>query len=562
MPLVWSWLRAPPSLWQGLSRRLPHRHQDTAMPDTADAAWSALLALGRRPGAAAIRPLFAADPDRPARRTHRGAGLLLDLSRTAVTDEVQAALLALARARDVTGFRDRMLGGAVVNTTEGRAALHAAQRGGADPAVQATLARMQAFAAAVHGGALRGATGQRFTDVLNIGIGGSDLGPAMVARALHTPAAPMRPHYLANVDGHAWAELRARLDPARTLVLVASKTFTTQETMTNAALVRAWLVDALGEAGTTHLAALSTNLPAAAAFGIPAERVFGFADTVGGRFSLWSAIGLSLALALGWDAFAALLAGARAMDAHFAEAPPEANLPILLALTEVWHVNALGYPARAVLPYDERLARFPAHLQQLEMESLGKAVALDGGVVARATGPVVFGEPGTNAQHSFMQLLHQGPTPVPADIILVANPDHPFADSHRKLLANGLAQAEALLVGKSLDQVRAEMAAAGADPARIAAIAPHRVFTGDRPSSLIILPRLTPGTLGQLVALYEHKVACLGALWDINPFDQWGVELGKVLAGGTLAALEGRAAAGQAATAASVAEILRLQGGA
>ncbi|BDG75038.1 glucose-6-phosphate isomerase [Roseomonas fluvialis] len=527
--------------------------------DDADAAWSALMALARRPDARAIRPLFAADADRAARWTHRAGDVALDLSRTSVSDDVLAALLRLARARDVTGFRDRMLGGGVVNPTEGRAALHAAQRGGGDAAVQATLARMQAFCGAVHGGALCGATGQRFTDVVNIGIGGSDLGPAMVARALWTPAAPMRAHYLANVDAHAWQEIRARLDPARTLVLVASKTFTTQETMTNAALVRAWLVDALGEAGTTHLAALSTNLPAAAEFGIPGERVFGFADTVGGRFSLWSAIGLSIALALGWDGFAALLAGARSMDEHFASAPPESNLPLLLALTEVWHVNGLGYPARAVLPYDERLARFPAHLQQLEMESLGKAVALDGGVVARASGPVVFGEPGTNAQHSFMQLIHQGPTPVPVDFILVAKPDHPFADSHRKLLANGLAQAEALLVGKSAAEVRAEMAAAGADAERIAAIAPHRVFTGDRPSSVIILPRLTPGTLGQLVALYEHKVACLGALWNINPFDQWGVELGKVLAGGTLAALEGRAVAAQAATAASVAAILRLQ---
>ncbi|CAH0273661.1 glucose-6-phosphate isomerase [Roseomonas sp. CECT 9278] len=526
--------------------------------DDADAAWSALMALARRPGARAIRPLFAADPERAARCTHGAGDVLLDLSRSAVSEDVLAALLRLARATDVAGFRDRMLGGAVVNPTEGRAALHAAQRGGGDAAVQATLARMQDFCGAVHGGALRGATGARFTDVVNIGIGGSDLGPAMVARALWTPAAPMRAHYLANVDAHAWEELRARLDPARTLVLVASKTFTTQETMTNAALVRAWLVAALGEAGTTHLAALSTNLTAAAGFGIPAERVFGFADTVGGRFSLWSAIGLSLALALGWSAFAALLAGARAMDEHFAAAPPAASLPLLLALTELWHVNGLGYPARAVLPYDERLARFPAHLQQLEMESLGKAVALDGGMVARATGPVVFGEPGTNAQHSFMQLIHQGPVPVPVDVILVANPDHAHADSHRKLLANGLAQAEALLVGKSLAEVRAEMA--GADAARIAAIAPHRVFTGDRPSNVILIPRLTAGTLGQLVALYEHKVACLGALWGINPFDQWGVELGKVLAGGTLAALEGRAAAKQAATAASVAAILRLQG--
>ena len=525
-----------------------------------DAAWSALLALGRRPGARAIRPLFAAEPDRAARFTHRAGDVLLDLSRTSVSPEVLAALLDLARATDVLGFRDRMLAGAEVNPTEGRAAMHAAQRGGGDAAVQATLARMQAFAAAVHGGAMRGATGGRFTDVLNIGIGGSDLGPAMVARALWTPAAPMRAHYLANVDAHAWEALRARLDPARTLVLVASKTFTTQETMTNAALVRAWLVEALGEAGTTHLAALSTNLPAAAAFGIPAERVFGFADTVGGRFSLWSAIGLSLALALGWAAFQALLDGARMMDRHFAGAPPEANLPLLLALTEAWHVDGLGYPARAVLPYDERLARFPAHLQQLEMESLGKAVALDGGAVGQATGPVVFGEPGTNAQHSFMQLIHQGPTPVPVDFILVANPDHDHADSHRKLLANGLAQAEALLVGRSLDQVSAEMRAAGADPSRIAAIAPHRVFTGDRPSTVILLPRLDASTLGQLVALYEHKVACLGALWGINPFDQWGVELGKVVAASTLTALEGRPAALHAATARLVAEIARLQG--
>ncbi len=528
-------------------------------PD-ADAAWSALLALARRPGAGAIRPLFAADADRAARFTHRAGDVLLDGSRTSVSAEVLAALLDLARARDVAGFRDRMLGGAVVNPTEGRAALHAAQRGGGDPAVRDTLARMAGFVAAVHGGAILGATGARFTDVLNIGIGGSDLGPAMVARALWTPGAPMRAHYLANVDAHAWEALRARLDPARTLVLVASKTFTTQETMTNAALVRTWLVGALGEAGTGHLAALSTNLPAAAEFGIPAERVFGFADTVGGRFSLWSAIGLSLALALGWPAFESLLAGARGMDEHFAAAPLHENLPLLLALTELWHVDALGYPARAVLPYDERLARFPAHLQQLEMESLGKAVGLDGAAVGHATGPVVFGEPGTNAQHSFMQLIHQGPTPVPVDFILVANPDHPHADSHRKLLANGLAQAEALLVGKSLDQVRAEMQAAGADAARIDAIAPHRVFTGDRPSNLILVPRLTPATLGQLVALYEHKVACLGALWGINPFDQWGVELGKVLAGGTLAALEGRTVAGDAATRASIAEILRLQG--
>jgi glucose-6-phosphate isomerase len=537
---------------------------------TIESAWSALQALGRRPGAHAIRPLFADDPGRPARMTRRAGDVLLDLSRSAISPAVMGALLDLARATGVEAFRDRMFGGAAVNVTEGRGALHTALRaadgaiaeaaGSALQQARDTQARMRAFTEAVQGGAIRGATGARFSDVVNIGIGGSDLGPAMAARALWTPGCPMRAHYLANVDAHAWEALRPNLDPARTLVLVASKTFTTQETMTNAHLVRGWLAQALGAApATTHLAALSTNLPAADAFGIPPERVFGFADTVGGRFSMWSAIGLSLALALGWPAFERLLAGARAMDEHFRAAPLADSLPVLLALAEVWHANALGYPARAVLPYDERLARFPAHLQQLEMESLGKAVGLDGGAVARATGPVVFGEPGTNAQHSFMQLIHQGPTPVPVDFILVANPDHPHADSHRKLLANGLAQAEALLVGKPLDAVQAEMRAAGAPDGQIAAIAPHRVFTGDRPSNVIIVPRLDAFTLGQLVALYEHKVACLGALWGINPFDQWGVELGKQLAGGTLAALEGRAVAVSPATAASVAEILRLQ---
>ncbi|MBB5687989.1 glucose-6-phosphate isomerase [Roseomonas alkaliterrae] len=541
------------------------------MPDThADAAWAELDRLAREPGAGAIRALFAADPDRAARMTHRAGDILLDLSRSAVSPAVLEALLALAEATGAPGFLAAMARGEAVNATERRAALHMALRApegvrmrageeDASAAVHGTLAAMRRFTAQVHDGTLRGATGARFTDVLNIGIGGSDLGPAMAARALWTPVAPMRAHYLANVDAHAFEEIRARLDPARTLVLVASKTFTTQETMANAALARAWLAQALGEAcAGAHLAALSTNLEATAAFGIAPDRVFGFRDWVGGRFSMWSAIGLSLALALGWEAFARLLAGARMMDEHALTAAPGRNLPLLLALAEVWHVNGLGYPARAVLPYDERLARFPAHLQQLEMESLGKAVRADGTPAPRATGPVVFGEPGTNAQHSFMQLIHQGPRPVPVDFILVARPDHPHAESHRTLLANGLAQAEALLHGKDAAAVAAEMRAAGAAEAEIARLLPHRVFTGDRPSVTILLPRLDPGTLGQLVALYEHKVACLGALWGINPFDQWGVELGKQLAGGTLAALEGRARAKDPATAALVAEIGRL----
>jgi glucose-6-phosphate isomerase len=539
---------------------------------TRDEAWAALAALAKRPGGAAIRAKLAADPHRAQQWRREGAGLLLDLSRTALDEAALAGLLALAEAAQVTGFRNAMASGGTVNGTERRAALHMALRGppqgfvvGAEDAsagVHATLSAMAGFVAAVHRGEVRGATGRRFTDVVNIGIGGSDLGPAMVTRALWRHDSPMRAHFLANVDAHAWAALRPGLDAETTLVLVASKTFTTQETMANAHLVKGWLKQALGPAAAGgHLAALSTNLPATAAFGVPAERVFGFRDWVGGRFSLWSAVGLSIALACGWAAFTGLLAGARAMDEHFLAAPPEANLPLLLAATEVWHVNAMGWGARAVLPYDERLGRLAAHLQQLEMESLGKRVTVAGQPVAHATGPVVFGEPGTNAQHSFLQLIHQGTTPVPVDFVLVARPEHGHAASHRILLANALAQAEALACGRSEAEARAEMLAAGLPPAEIDRLAPHRSFPGDRPSITLLLPALTPESLGALIALYEHKVACLGAFWDINPFDQWGVELGKHLAGGILPALEGGAPAREPATAAMVAKLRELWDG-
>jgi glucose-6-phosphate isomerase len=518
--------------------------------------WRSVSDLAAAPGARAIRAKLDSEPDRFARMTWRGGGLLLDLSRTALTAEALAALLGSARARGVTAFRDAMARGDSVNATEGRAALHMALRGtggdriageDASAEVAATLARMRDFTQVVH------AEG-RFTDVLNIGIGGSDLGPAMVTRALWRHGMPMRAHYLSNVDAHAWEALRPALDPARTLVLVASKTFTTQETMANAHLVKAWL----GAHAAGNLAALSTNLPATAAFGIPAERVFGFRDWVGGRYSLWSSVGLSIALACGWDAFERLLAGARAMDQHFLQAPEAENLPLLLAAVEVWHVDALGYPARAVLPYDERLARLPAHLQQLEMESLGKQVTLAGEPVAMPTGPVVFGEPGTNAQHSFMQLIHQGTTPVPVDFVLVAKPDHDHAENHRILLANALAQAEALARGRTRDEARAAMIAAGIDAAEADRLAPHRAFPGNRPSVSILLPSLTPEALGALVALYEHKVACLGAFWGINPFDQWGVELGKQLTGGAQAALEAKPGPADAATGAMAAAIRAL----
>ncbi|MBR0643814.1 glucose-6-phosphate isomerase [Plastoroseomonas hellenica] len=541
------------------------------MSNGIEAAWQAVTDLAADPASRDIRARFAADPARASRWTHRADGLVLDLSRTSLDEASLAALLALAEATGVFARRDAMARGEAINTTEARAVMHMALRAPADAGLRAgaedasatvhdTLGLMQSFVEALHAGKITGSTGERFTDVLNIGIGGSDLGPAMAARALSGPHDRLRVHFLGNVDAHAWEAIRPNLDPARTLVLIASKTFTTQETMANARLARAWLAGALGEAGLPrHLAALSTNLQATADFGIAPARVFGFRDWVGGRFSMWSAIGLAIALAQGWDRFARLLEGAHAMDAHFLRAPPRENLPLLLALTEAWHVNALKLPTRAVLPYDERLARLPAHLQQVEMESLGKGVTLSGQPVAHATGPVVFGEAGTNAQHSFMQLIHQGPVPVPVDFILVANPDHGHADSHRKLLANGLAQAEALLVGRGADAVATEMRAAGIAEERIAAVLPHRVFTGNRPSVTILLPRLDPFSLGALVALYEHKVFCLGALWGINAFDQWGVELGKQLAGPILKALEGGAPPAHPATAAMLAEIEALR---
>ena len=523
-------------------------------------AWSRLAALAARPGADDIRALFAADADRARHFTATLDDLTLDWSKTAIDAAGRTALFALAEAAGLAGFRERLFAGAMVNPSEGRAAMHMALRspagaglramfpGGEDDAsglAAAERARMQGFVAQVHDATLRGATGERFTTVLNIGIGGSDLGPRMVTEALTMVSGGiMAAHFLSNVDGHAFAGLVRRLDPARTLVLVASKTFTTQETMTNAAAARAWLAGALGEAAVAaHFVALSTNAAGAAAFGIPSDHVFGFRDWVGGRYSLWSAVGLSIALAAGWAQFAALLDGAWAMDTHFRTAPFEANLPVILALVGIWHVNAMGYRAQCILPYDARLHRFAAHLQQVEMESNGKSVLLDGSPAPHATCPVIFGEPGTDAQHSFMQLVHQGTTPVPVDFLLAACPDHDRDGAHRILAANALAQAEALLAGKTRAAVEAEMRQAGADAASITAIAPQRVFTGNRPSTTLLFRRLDAHTLGRLVALYEHKVAVQGCLWGVNSFDQWGVELGKMLAGGINRELSGGTAA-------------------
>ena len=548
-------------------------HSDSVLTQ----AWHRLSALAARPEARAIRPLFAADPGRAGRFTVHHGDLTVDFSKTSIDGAALVGLLDLAHAADLDGFRKRLFAGEKVNPTENRAAMHMALRSHAGDGLKAALGdavddaskhaadereAMRRFVAAVHDGTLRGATGERFDTVVNIGIGGSDLGPLMATEALTLArGARMQARFLSNVDGNGVAALTRELDPARTLVLVASKSFTTEETAMNARAMRGWIARALGEAAVgAHFAALSTNLKAVAGFGIAPERVFGFRDWVGGRFSLWSPVGLVIALAAGWDAFQAMLDGGRDMDAHFREADFADNLPVLLALVGIWHVNALGLGQHCVLAYDDRLRRFPAFLQQLEMESNGKSVGLDGAAVAGRTCPVIFGEPGTNAQHSFMQLVHQGTQVIPVDFILAAVPDHERAEAHRMLAANALAQAAALMGGKTLAAVEAEMRAAGVAEGEIARLAPHRVFAGDRPSTTIMVRRLDPFTLGRLIALYEHKVAVQGWLWGVNSFDQWGVELGKVLARAILPALTEGGAGPDASTGALIARFRALRG--
>ncbi len=516
------------------------------------AGFNRLRQLADRPDGRRITPLFAADPGRAARFTAHFDDLSLDYSKSSIDDAALEALFGLAETAGLDGFRQRLFAGQPVNETEHRAAMHMALRAPADSGLKAIMPRgtedaaamagaerekMRHFVEAVHSGQQKGATGQTFTDVMTIGIGGSDLGPKVATEALTIGRsdAKMTAHFLSNVDGHAFAEITRGLEPARTLVLVASKTFTTLETAMNAAAARAWIVGALGDAAVaSHFAALSTNLPAVAAFGMKPERVFAFQDWVGGRYSLWSPVGLVIPLAAGWDKFQQMLDGAWAMDCHFRDAPLRQNLPVLLGLAGIWNTNALGCATQCILAYDDRLRRLPAHLQQLEMESNGKHVMLSGQPVGWDTCPILFGEPGTNAQHSFMQLVHQGTRPVPVDFILAANADHSRPDAHRALAANAFAQAEALMRGKSEAEIRAEMTAHGASPAEIDAVAPHRVAVGERPSNTIMFNRLDPFSVGRLIALYEHKVAVQGCLWGIDSFDQWGVELGKQLASGIL----------------------------
>ena len=512
---------------------------------TRSPAWAALAAHQPEIARTSMRALFAADPGRFQRMSREAAGVFVDLSKHRATDETLRLLLALAAQADVTGWRDRMFAGEPINATEGRSVLHVAlrnrtgrpiQAGGVDvmPEVHRVLGQMRELSERVRDGRWRGHTGQPITDVVNIGIGGSDLGPVMVTEALRPYASPtLRTHFVSNVDGAHLAETVAALDPARTLFIVASKTFTTQETLTNATSARAWLLGQLGagpEAVAKHFIALSTNAREVTRFGIDPAHMLEFWDWVGGRYSLWSAIGLSIACAIGMDQFEELLAGGHAMDEHFRTAAPEDNLPILMAMLGVWYANFWGAETHAILPYDQYLHRFAAYFQQGDMESNGKRVDRDGHAVDYTTGPVIWGEPGTNGQHAFYQLIHQGTRLIPCDFLAPIETHRPIGDHHAILLANFFAQTEALMRGKTTDEARAELIAAGAPADRVDRLAPHKTFPGDRPTTSILVQRVTPRTLGALIALYEHKIFVQGIVWNIHSFDQWGVELGKQLA--------------------------------
>lgn len=515
-----------------------------------------LKATARETDATDIRAAFAADPNRFSRFSTAFDDLLFDYSKCAVNDRIIDGLEALAKSAKVEEKRDAMFRGDIINITEERAVLHTALRNrsnrpvlvdGKDvmPDVNAVLEAMGKFADDVRSGALKGATGKKITDVVNIGIGGSDLGPVMATLALAPFHDGPRLHFVSNVDGAHIADTLTLLDPETSLFIVASKTFTTIETMTNAATARAFIAGKLGEAAVGHhFAAVSTALDKVGAFGIDAARVFGFWDWVGGRYSIWSAIGLPLMIAIGKENFGRFLDGGHAIDEHFRSAPLRQNIPMLLGLIGFYNRNVLGYPSRAILPYDQRLTRFPAYLQQLDMESNGKGVTLDSQPVEFSTGPVVWGEPGTNGQHAFYQLIHQGTDVIPAEFIIAANGhEKDLRHQHQLLMANCLAQSEALMKGRTLAEAKAQLTSKGMDDAKADKIAPHRVFTGNRPSLTMVYDQLDPFALGRLIALYEHRVFVEGALFNINSFDQWGVELGKELATGLLPVIEGKESA-------------------
>jgi len=506
--------------------------------------WQALEAHHRQVAGLHMRDLFAAEPERFARLSLRFEDVLVDFSKHRITAETLRLLRELAAAADLAGWIERLFGGERINVTENRAVLHVALRNrsnrpilvdGADvmPGVNRVLAQMRRFSEAVRGGEWRGYTGKAITDVVNVGIGGSDLGPVMVTEALRPFWKPgLTPHFVSNVDGTQLVETLKRLVPETTLFVISSKTFTTQETLANAHSARDWFLAAARDRRhvAAHFVAVSTNAEEVAAFGIDTANMFEFWDWVGGRYSLWSAIGLSIALTIGMDRFDELLDGAHAMDEHFRSAPLGRNVPATLALLGLWYNDFFGAETHAILPYDQYLHRFPAYLQQGDMESNGKTVQRDGTPVACSTGPVIWGEPGTNGQHAFYQLIHQGTKLVPCDFLAAAETFNPIGEHHVILLSNFFAQTEALMRGKTEAEVRAELAAEGLAGERLERLVPHKVFPGNRPTTSILYRKLTPRTLGSLIAMYEHKIFTQGILWNINSFDQWGVELGKQLA--------------------------------
>ncbi len=515
--------------------------------------WQQLVEAQRRLAPVHMRDQFSQDEKRFSRYSLQVDQLFLDYSRNRLDDTALALLIELASQAGIAERRDAMFAGDPINTTEGRAVLHTALRATADqrievagrnvvPDVYHELERMAAFVEAVRSGKHRGATGAAIKHVVNIGIGGSDLGPAMVADALK-PYASDGPavHFVSNVDPAQIHDTLAQLDPQATLIVVVSKTFTTQETMANAAVAQRWLEQSVGENIQSHLVAVTTKAEVAREHGFADESTFLFWDWVGGRYSLWSSVGVSIALAIGMPRFRELLAGAQAMDEHFRTAPLEQNMPVVLAMLGVWYRNFWGAATHAVLPYSQRLHRLPAYLQQLDMESNGKRVRLDGQPVACATGPVIWGEPGTNGQHAFYQLLHQGSDLVPCDILFARESDTGDAQGHRMLIANAIAQGEALMRGKESAQLRVELRDAGMTDAQVEQLFPHRSFPGNKPSNTLVFDSLSPRALGNIIALYEHKVFCQGVIWGVNSFDQWGVELGKQLAKGVLASLTGSA---------------------
>jgi glucose-6-phosphate isomerase len=521
--------------------------------------WKALQSHWEEINSQQMRDLFAGEPDRFAQMSLQECGILLDYSKNRVTAETFDLLRALARKADVPAWIERMFQGERLNNTEGRAVFHVALRNrgigpmqvaGKDvmPEVRGVLHHMEEFVGRIRGGQWKGFSGRRINDVVNIGIGGSNLGPLMACEALrfYQSSAP-RVHFVSNVDGTHIAETLKDLDPETTLFIIASKTFTTQETLTNAHAARQWCLHTLREedAIARHFVAVSTNEEEVRAFGIDTENMFVFWDWVGGRYSLWSAIGLPIALAIGMERFYELLAGAHEMDEHFRTADLAQNMPVILALLGIWYANFAGARTHAVLPYDQYLRFLPDYLQQADMESNGKGVTRDGREVDYTTGPVVWGAAGTDGQHAFYQLIHQGTQMIPCDFIVPIHSHNELGDQHQKLLANCLAQTEALMKGKTAAEVGRELEANGVQGEERERLLPHKVFPGNRPSNTLLLDKISPRRLGSLIALYEHKIFVQGLIWQVNSFDQWGVELGKQLAGVILKELQGEGAANE-----------------